>query len=204
MNLKYENISAIVLAGGESKRIGRNKALLKVNNKTIIEIVLNKLKNLFTNILISTNNNTEYSFLRYSTINDILKNHGPLSGIHSGLAHSNTQKNFFISCDMPLIDEHSISYIVENSNNAEITIPIVENYPIYVCGVYSKNILNEIEKMIGEQPQKASIKNLTKKVETKYLDIKLQSFFNEINYLNMNTNQDYEIVKNILKSESNE
>lgn len=195
MNKKYENFSAIILAGGESKRIGENKALLKIGNKTIIEIIAKKLQTIFNNIIISTNDNSIYSFLNFQIVNDIYKNHGPLSGIHASLINSITEKNFIISCDLPLIDITSIKYILENSENYEITLPLIKNIPLYVCGVYSKSIIPQIDKLIKTDPTKASLKNLIKNFNTNILKIEKEKFFYEINFINMNTIKDYELVK---------
>lgn len=192
---KYKNISAIILAGGESKRFGENKALLNLGSKAIIEHIRDILLLHFDEILISSNNPSDFEFLNLKVVKDIFKNHGPLSGVHSGLVNSKTEKNFFISCDLPLIDSQSIDYIIHNSNDAEITLPIINNYPLYVCGVYSKSVIPTIEAMIIENDIKPSLKRLIKKVNTKLMNIEAQSFFDEKVFINMNSKEDYELVK---------
>lgn len=193
----YKNLSAIILAGGESKRIGENKALLKVGDKTIIEIIAHKIINVFSEVFISANDNSIYSFLNLPIINDIYKNYGPLSGIHAALINSKTDKNFFISCDLPLINSDSINYIIEQSKSFQITIPLIKGYPLYVCGVYSKNILNSIEKLLKDRSQNASLKNLTKEVDTNFINIEKEKFYNENIFINMNTKDDFELVRKI-------
>lgn len=195
MNQKIKNFSAIILTGGESKRMGINKALLKLGDKTVIEIISELLAKFFDQVFISANSNIEYDFLKLPIVNDIYKNHGPLFGIHAGLKYSNTENNFFISNDLPLIDFQTIEFIIENSVDSLITIPIIENYPLYICGVYSKKILREIENLFKKNPDKASIKNLTKIVSTKFLEIENQRFYNPKKFINMNTIDDYELTK---------
>lgn len=190
--IKYENISAVILAGGNSKRFGENKALIKINNQPVIEIITNKLKKVFSKVIISSNQN--FDFLKLPIINDMIPNHGPLSGIHAGLNKSNTDKTFFISCDMPLIDYQSINFIIENSDDFDITVPIIKNFPVYVCGVYKKKLLNEIEKLFNQTKNTPSIKNLTKIANTNFIEIEKEDFYNEMSFINMNTIEDYELI----------
>lgn len=192
---KYKNISAIILAGGESKRIGENKAFLKLGSKKVIEHIRDILLLHFDEILISSNNTSDFEFLNLKIVEDIFKNHGPLSGVHSGLVNSKTEKNFFISCDLPLIDSQSIHFLINNSYDAEITLPVINDYPLYVCGVYSKSVIPAIEAMINENDNNPSLKRLIKKVNTKLMNIEAQSFFDEKVFVNMNSKEDYELVK---------
>lgn len=197
MNQKFKNFSAIILTGGESKRMGINKALLKLGNKSVIEIISDLLTKIFDHVFISTNSNVEYEFLNLPIINDIYKNLGPLSGIHAGLKYSKTENNFFIPNDLPFIDFQTIEYIIKNSVDSLITIPIINNYPLYVCGVYSKNILSDIENLFSENPERASIKSLTKIINTKFLEIENQNFYKPEKFINMNTIDDYELAKKL-------
>lgn len=201
MNKTFEDITAIILAGGESKRIGENKALLKLGNKTIIELIHNTLSLHFKNILISANDDTIHNILNRQIIHDIICNHGPLSGVHSGLVNSQTERNFFISCDLPFIDSQSIIYLIENSFDAEITIPLINNLPLYVCGVYTKKVITNIEKIFFEI-EKPSLKLLTNKVQAKFLEIEKEKFFNPESFVNMNSREDYELVKRIFYSKN--
>jgi molybdopterin-guanine dinucleotide biosynthesis protein A len=201
MNKTYEDITAIILAGGESKRIGENKALLKLGNKTIIELIHHVLSLHFKNILISSNDDIIHNILDRQIIHDIINNHGPLSGIHSGLVNSQTERNFFISCDLPFIDSQSIIYLIESSFDAEIAIPVINKYPLYVCGVYSKKIIPLIKKIFFEF-EKPSLKLLTNQVQTKLLEIEKEKFFNPESFVNMNSREDYELVKRIFYSKN--
>ncbi len=90
----YNDITGIILAGGKSKRMGINKALLKIGDKTIIERTAGLMQGLFNRVLLITNSPNEYMFLGLEIYEDIYKNIGPLAGIHSGLVYSNYRKKF--------------------------------------------------------------------------------------------------------------
>jgi len=89
-----KDITGIILCGGKSSRMLTNKALLKLNDKTVIEIVLSEMKNVFDKVILSANECDDFSFLNIPVIKDIQVNRGPLSGIYSALKESKTEKNF--------------------------------------------------------------------------------------------------------------
>src|SRR6266496_3170841 len=99
----YNDITGIILAGGKSSRMGTNKAFLRLGNKYVIEILADLMKNIFSKMILITNEPALYKFLKIDIYEDIYKNKGPLGGIHSGLVNSQTEKNFVLSCDIPFI-----------------------------------------------------------------------------------------------------
>ncbi|NUM36777.1 MAG: molybdenum cofactor guanylyltransferase, partial [Candidatus Brocadiae bacterium] len=99
----YANISCVILSGGKSSRMGQNKALMKIGNQSLIEIMYGKVKGLFREILISSNSPHEYSFLNIPIVPDLVQNKGPIAGIYSGLKSAKNDRVFFISCDIPLM-----------------------------------------------------------------------------------------------------
>lgn len=134
----FEYITTIIIAGDQSKRFGENKALLKLGYKKVIEHIRDVLLFHFDEILISSNNLSDFEFLNLKVVIDLYKNHRPLSGVHAGLVNSKTEKTFFISSDLPCIDSQSFDYLINNSFDSEITFPVINNYPLYVCRVNSK------------------------------------------------------------------
>lgn len=137
----YNDITGIILAGGKSTRMGQNKSLLKIGQDTIIERVVNLLKPLFPELLLITNNPDEYSFLNLKMYQDIYAGIGPLAGIHSGLLYSVTEKNFIISCDIPLMTRDVIQFLIDYPTTKPIVIAKADNFIQQLCGVYNKSIL---------------------------------------------------------------
>lgn len=196
MQKKYSDISAIILAGGNSFRFGENKAFAKFGSRTIIEIIASRLSEIFSKIYISANEPDLYSFLNYEIVADVKNNLGPLSGVYSGLLKSTTSKMFIISCDLPLIQSTSIKYIVDNSKNYQITLPLVSCIPQYVCGVYDKNIIPLIENMlVNEKNEKPSLKALINLTKVNLLDFDKSDGIEKYGFHNMNTLDDYNYIK---------
>lgn len=73
------DITGIILCGGKSSRMQTNKALLKLNGKTVIEIVLSEMNKFFDEVILSTNDRDDFSFLNIPIVNDNQFNHRLLS-----------------------------------------------------------------------------------------------------------------------------
>ena len=193
----FKDITAIVLAGGKSKRMGKEKALLHIGEKTLIEIMIDKLKTLFPNIILSTNSPENFTFLKIRMIEDFYKNVGPLGGIHAGLTESNTEKNFIISCDLPLMSTEMIEYLCNFNSSKKIVVCKSGDYIEPTFGIYSREILEDIEVILnlnlqhGLQAKDISIQNAIEKIGADIIDATKLPFYNEDFFYNMNTFEDY-------------
>ena len=146
----YNDVTGIILAGGKSSRMGVNKALLPLKGKPIIEHTASMLKSLFPSVILITNHPEEYSFLELEAFVDVYPGRGPIAGIHSGLINSKTARNFVISCDIPLISEELIEYIVNYKTVHPITLLKAEGFLQHLCGMYNKSLKLTAEKIITD------------------------------------------------------
>jgi molybdopterin-guanine dinucleotide biosynthesis protein A len=207
----YNDITGFILAGGKSKRMGTNKSLLKIGGITIIERVVNLMKDLFREVLIITNQPEEFSFLNLMMQEDIHKNTEPLAGIHSALVHTTTERNFIISCDMPLMTAEVIKYLVEYPTKKPITITRADNFIQQLCGVYSKSLVPFIEEIIKENniwrdeknPEQSKrgcrVLELIKNVPAEIIDIEKEySDYKPGTFYNMNRPEEFSFIKDIL------
>ena len=196
-----ENITGIILCGGKSSRMKTNKAFLKLGNIPIIEIMLQKMKQNFDNLILSSNNPELFAYLNVPIVKDIYLNRGPLAGIHSSLSSSSTEKNFVISCDIPLITVELIKYLSEYNSDKKIILPVLKGRIQQLCGVYSKSILVDVEQILkesqGNNEVKGSIFNLLERVDAEIVDVSSFSSPGDDIFLNMNTPEDYELIKKI-------
>ena len=196
-----KEITGIILCGGKSTRMQSNKALIRMGELTVIEIMVTKLKTVFSDVIISANNKNDYSFLNPHVIQDVFIDKGPLSGVHAAIKSSVTEKNFIISCDMPLITEQMIEFIANYKSNKEITLPEVNGKVQQLCGVYSKSVVSEIENIFTlsetDKNIKGSIFDLLERIPVEFVDVEELPFYEKDIFLNMNTQADYELIKNI-------
>ena len=111
--MSKKNITAIVLAGGKSSRMGSDKALLLYKNKTFLEHVVCAIKPLVDEILIISDNK-DHQVNDCTTIPDLILNSGPIAGIYTGLKNSKTENNLVLSCDIPLVQTSILEFIIKN------------------------------------------------------------------------------------------
>lgn len=196
-----KDITGIILCGGKSSRMQTNKALLKLNKATVIEIVLNEMQKIFHNVLISTNDYDKFSFLNIPLIKDLLVNRGPLGGIYSTLKESKTEKNFITTCDLPLINYQMIDYMVNINSNNEIIVPTINGLPQRLFGIYKISLIAKIEEIFSlsknDKTIKGSIYDLHQRAAVEFIEIDHLPFYDKNIFMNMNTQEDYKSIKNI-------
>ncbi len=186
------DISGVILSGGDSKRMGKNKCLLKINNKTFINLQTEKLNKLCTQVFISVSKKNDYK--KNNIIVDKFYDIGPVSGIYSSLKKITTGYAVFLPCDMPLISMSILKTIIENIGNYDAVVPVCNKKIFPVSAVYSKKCIKTLKNNIAKKDYK--LLNFLNNINVKYLrfDNNLKHFFN-----NVNTQTDY---KNLL-DESN-
>jgi molybdopterin-guanine dinucleotide biosynthesis protein A len=122
--------SALILAGGMGSRLGyREKALININGKLLIELIIERLEKVVDRIIISVRDIRQGELLKavlsreYWFAYDIYKNTGPMSGILSGLSTCRDEYCFITACDMPFIDENVVRLLFRRSKNYDAAIP---------------------------------------------------------------------------------
>ena len=116
-------LTIAIQAGGESHRIGRNKALLPLAGRSLIEHVLARLEGLGDEILITTNLPQDYSFLGLRLVADLVPGVGALAGLHTSLAAARWDSVLVVACDMPFISRPLLEHLVGLAPQADLVIP---------------------------------------------------------------------------------
>ena len=169
--LKYRpvrNVTGVILAGGRSLRFGKNKALVKINGISMIEKISLMLGSLFQHLILITNSPREYSFLKFSMYEDIIKGIGPLGGIFTGLTVMPNNAGFFIACDMPFLNRPLIRHMVEMRKDYDAVIPRVSGKIEPLHGLYHKRCLPAVEKLVSSGDYR--IAGLFNKISTLYIE----------------------------------
>lgn len=193
----YSDITGVILAGGKSSRMGKNKSFLKLGNQTIIERIAELMKSIFNDVVIITNTPDEYKFLDLPLYEDIYKWKGPLAGVHSALTHSTTEKIFVLSCDVPLMTKEMIEYIVEYKTDKPVVYCEAAGYHQPLVGVYSKEILGEIEKFLTESEiSDKSFHQFLKNIDAEIIHPENLPFYRDEIFFNVNRPEDYEMIFN--------
>lgn len=182
-----KSVTAFILAGGKSSRMGEDKGLMIFEGKQLIVHLIELLNPIFKEVQIITNNE-EYSKFELTIRKDIIKDRGPLAGIYAGLTSSETPWNFFVACDMPLISAKVIDHLFKKLNDFDLVVPIYQQYPEPLCAFYNVSCLPVIEKQLADGENKMQdIFPLLK-----FLPIEVTGLFspNENPFRNLNTKDD--------------
>lgn len=189
------NKTLAILAGGKSSRMNyNNKALLSYKEKRFIEHIIEAGKD-YKEVIIISNNLEEYKGFNLRIVEDIYKGNGPLSGIHSALINSTTDKVLCIACDMPLITKETLNIIGNYQEEYDVLVPKVSERLQPLCGVYSKNIISKIEEAIKENNNKLQL--LIRTLNLKIIEGDINSKFIEQDFLNINTEKEYKELEEL-------
>ncbi len=180
-----EKATAIILAGGDSSRMGADKSMLAIKGRPIVEIISEQLRGTFGQILISANEVDKLAFLGFEVIRDKIPGQGPLMGIASALEASANELNFVIACDIPHIDLTYVRRMLAEAEGVDIVIPTTgdERYePLFA--VYRKSALKAINEVLSSGGRKIS--DVFSRCRVKYIELEARGF------TNLNTITEYE------------
>lgn len=137
----HSQLSGFVLAGGKSTRMGRDKAALELNGRTLLEHALAALREVCQDVAILGHH--ELYGAVGPVIEDVFPGCGPLGGIHAALTNSKTEFNLIIAVDTPFIAPAFLSYLAERAiaSRAVVTTPEIDDYTQPLCTVYSRDFL---------------------------------------------------------------
>jgi molybdopterin-guanine dinucleotide biosynthesis protein A len=190
-------ITGFILAGGKSSRMGTDKGLIIFNEETIIQQVIAQLKPVVNNLVI-VSNNTTYEKFGLEVIGDIIKDIGPAGGIQSALNHSETNYNFIVSCDMPFIKTNAIEFIIQQSFQSQITIPIFHQKAEPLFGVYTKECLPKWTELI--QLGIIKLTDIASNFQLNKLNVDDNPLFSDVFFTNINTQNDFNDALKISKN----
>ena len=188
---KIDGITCVILAGGNSSRMGSNKALLPYQGGRFIEAIHRRMAAIFREILLVTNTPELFDFLPCRKVPDLIPGMGALSGIHSGLFHSATPFVFAVACDMPYLSPALIRHLASVSEGCDVVVPETEKGLEPLHAVYGKHALQPMEEALHAGKgrivsffDKVRIRKIPRE-EVSRFDPEFQSF------RNINTPEDY-------------
>ncbi len=138
--------TAIIMAGGNSARMGRDKSMFSIKGQPMIRRIYDQLRPHFNQILVSSNRLSDYRFLGAEVIPDIAAGKGPLMGIASALRASTNEVNFVVACDIPQIDMDFVRMMLRQIRDYDAVVPTIgpSRYePLFA--VYKKSARATIE-----------------------------------------------------------
>lgn len=141
-------MTGVILAGGQSRRMGTDKALLELQGKPLIQWAVEALSRVCDPVLVVTNAPSRYCFLGVEMVGDLLPGLGALAGIHAGLFFSKTQRAFVAGCDMPLLSPELINHMGQACGPWDVLVPKVGEFLEPLHAFYSRRCLGFLEKLL--------------------------------------------------------
>jgi molybdopterin-guanine dinucleotide biosynthesis protein A len=184
-------MTGIVLAGGESRRMGRDKAFIALDGAPLIEHVLRVLRGVFPRTIIVTNNQSAYALYNAVVVADAVDKRCALTGIYSGLLYSADEYNFVAACDMPFLNADLITYMAGLANGYDIVVPMIAGCVEPLHAVYSKKLLPVIARRLQED--RLQIRGIFEEARVKYVtEAELDRYDPERrSFKNLNTLDEY-------------
>lgn len=135
------DVTGVILAGGRSRRMGTDKAMLDFHGVPFIRRIADVLLEVFPRVVVSCAAGDGYSFLSLPEIKDIYPDCGPLGGIHAALRSCQTPYIFVLSCDVPFISKALVHDILVNAESGTISIAEADGQIHPLIGLYPQHIL---------------------------------------------------------------
>lgn len=181
-------ITAILLAGGKSERMGTDKGLLDLNGKSFIKHICDALQPIVGSNILIVSANKKYDSLGFSRVEDIIENKGPVGGLYTALMESKTKVNLVLSIDVPLVstellhwlvENHDETYMVTQTKSGDKTNPLIGIYDRSMRIVFGEHMA---AKQLKLRQVLEDVKHRTLEVPEKWAD-QLQ---------NINTKEEYQ------------
>ncbi len=201
MSERLRDVSAVILAGGHSRRMGRDKLLLPLGDGTLLSHVTQLMQLLFQEVVVVTREPQKHRQPQTRIVSDRLSAHRrcALVGIHAGLTAVSNCKAFVIGGDMPFVNPQLVRHLVHQSSDAWVTIPRHGDFREPLCAVYDVRcadpIVEQLERgeyKVGKLFVQVSVCEI-KESSLRLYDPDLLSFFN------VNSAEDYAAAQRHLR-----
>ena len=191
--------TALILAGGDSRRMGQDKALLLLDGKTLLEHVTASMQSVFPKVIVSVRRLRED--VDTPQVCDEVEASGPLAGLIAGLAQVDTPWIFVVACDMPFVSETVVMHLAKLRASHQAVVPVAHGHIQPMAAFYATNTLDVMREAFSTGDK--SLRGILDKINVRYVgeqelresDPQLKSFFD------LDTPQDFEQVAlmNVLK-----
>ncbi|MDO4540682.1 MAG: molybdenum cofactor guanylyltransferase [Syntrophomonadaceae bacterium] len=185
--------SLVILSGGRSSRMKENKAFVKIGERRIIDIVLERMLPVFKDAMIISNEPDLYADLGVPVHTDIYPRLGPVAGIHTGLVRAAEEKAIIMGCDMPFITTEAIAYMVGRSGAHQSAVPKINGFLQPLSAVYAKSCIPILEDCL--QHNRLKLVRIFEELEHTVITAEELSRFGKPDELFMNVNDPETLAK---------
>ncbi len=145
---KIQDVTAVILAGGRSKRMGTDKALIRYQGHTLLERQIANMQRLFAHVLVAGGDPARYPQTTVPVVPDVLASGGSIVGLHAGLTAATTDRIFAVACDIPFPQERLIRFLLEVAPGADWVVPQTAKGLEPLFALYSQKCRPAIERIV--------------------------------------------------------
>lgn len=196
-----DDVTAFVLAGGKSIRMGKDKAFLEFKGRILLARALELAVGVTEEVRIVGDPRKFAAFGR--VIEDLYRERGPLGGIHAALKSSSTELNLMLAVDLPFVQPDFLKYVISvaKETKALAIVPRASDGLQPLCAVYRREFAQAAEQSLAQGKNK--IDALFVNVETRIIEpdeLSRAGFSSEM-FRNLNTPEEFEKAANITNQE---
>jgi molybdopterin-guanine dinucleotide biosynthesis protein A len=147
-------MTAIILAGGNSVRMGENKAFIQIDGIPIITRIQSLFKELSEEVIIVTNQKDLFKNFDSNTYTDLLPDRGALGGLYTGIFFSSYPYSFCVACDMPFLKRSLVQFLIRHTKDEDALVPRTRDGLQPLHAIYSKRCLDAIKKVMDQGKNK--------------------------------------------------
>jgi len=185
-------LTAVILAGGKSSRMGQPKALLPFDGEPLIAHTVRTLRRLFSDIVVVAAPEQELPSLSVTLVRDEVAYQGPVGGILYGLRAAQTEIAFVTSCDAPFLNLELIAFLVTQMSDHDVVVPYWQERLQPLHAVYRRSVAPLLQDQLDRGELRPIF--LYKKVRTREVSPEeIRRFDPEgLSFRNMNSPEDYQ------------
>jgi molybdopterin-guanine dinucleotide biosynthesis protein A len=154
--------TGLVLAGGDSRRMGRDKTRLEIDGQTLLQRAVDVLQGVFPQVLVSVRQRRDD--VAVPQVLDGLPDAGPLAGLCAGLAQAGTPWVFAVAADMPFLDPQVIRLLAGRRGSFQAVVPVIQGFPQPLAAYYAVTALPIIRAAM-ESPGKHSLRGVLERLD---------------------------------------
>ena len=175
--------SLVILAGGLSRRMGRDKAALPAGDGTLIEHIARRLAPVVEETIVAGASGRHH-LPGTTMVDDRYPGLGPLAGIHAGLLVARSPLVWVVGCDLPDVNPGLAALMCGLAGGVDAVVPRLDSEPQGVCAVYDRGLAPRIERLLAAGERRLKMLLAASKVryvtpdELRPVDPELRSFRN--------------------------
>jgi molybdenum cofactor guanylyltransferase len=191
-------VTGVILAGGKSRRMGRDKAFLPFGKGLLIERVIEVIQRVTADVIVITNTPAQYQRFGLPMFADLIPEAGSLGGIYSGLVCARAPYSLCLACDMPFVKPEFLRFLCDTAAEADVVIPRnVEDFQP-LCAVYSQVCREPVRQKI--EAGRLKITGFFDEVRVRVIEGDLLATYDpdDVMFFNANTPEEYEQARQML------